>query len=37
MMDTDEKLELERRLQNRSTPGYRYSEITIGISPMIRI
>ena len=26
MMDTDEKLELERRLQNRSTPGYRYSE-----------
>lgn len=26
MMDTDEKLELERRLQNASTPGYRYSE-----------
>lgn len=26
MMDTDEKLELERRLQNVSTPGYRYSE-----------
>lgn len=26
MMDTDEKLELERLLQNASTPGYRYSE-----------
>lgn len=26
MMDTDEKLELERRLQNAATPGYRYSE-----------
>lgn len=26
MMDTEEKLELERRLQNKSTPGYRYSE-----------
>lgn len=26
MMDTEEKLELERRLMNRSTPGYRYSE-----------
>ena len=25
MMDTDEKLELERRLQNTETPGYRYS------------
>ena len=26
MMDTDEKLELERRLKNESSPGYRYSE-----------
>ena len=26
MMDSEEKLELERRLQNISTPGYRYSE-----------
>lgn len=26
MMDSEEKLELERRLQNKSTPGYRYSE-----------
>lgn len=26
MMDTDEKLELERLLQNAAAPGYRYSE-----------
>lgn len=26
MMETDEKLELERRLKNPNTPGYRYSE-----------
>lgn len=26
MMDTDEKLELERRLKNPEAPGYRYSE-----------
>ena len=26
MMDTEEKLELERRLQNPAAPGYRYSE-----------
>ena len=26
MMETDEKLELERRLKNVEAPGYRYSE-----------
>lgn len=26
MMDSREKLELERRLENTATPGYRYSE-----------
>ena len=26
MMDSKEKLELERRLENTATPGYRYSE-----------